>query len=64
MKEAIGDMREVKKFLQTLEFSTWMELVREAKKRGCSVQDLLRVELVPYWLNSNRRKEFHNPKNS
>ena len=44
----------MRKFMQTVGDSTWRALVREAKSRDVSVQELIRVEIIPLWLKSRK----------
>jgi len=42
----------MRKFMQTVGDKTWRELVKESKSRDISVQELLRVEIIPNWIKS------------
>ena len=44
----------IRRFMQTVGFSTWRELVKEARARECSVQELIRIEIIPVWLKSRK----------
>lgn len=46
----------MRKFLQAVTMTTWRELRKEAQTRGCSIQELLRVELIPFWLKAQKTK--------
>jgi hypothetical protein len=45
------------KFMQTFNDSIYRELEKEAKRRGISVQELIRAVIVPEWAANN-----HGPK--
>jgi hypothetical protein len=40
----------MRKFLQTVGDNTWKDLVREAKARDISVQELIRAIIIPEWM--------------
>jgi len=40
----------MKKFLQSIDDTVYKKLEGEAKKRGISVQELIRAVIVPEWL--------------
>ncbi|WP_179361676.1 hypothetical protein [Nitrosopumilus cobalaminigenes] len=42
----------MRKFMQSVGDKTWKELVKEAKDRDISIQELIRVEIIPMWLKS------------
>ncbi|MDE1863603.1 MAG: ribbon-helix-helix protein, CopG family [Thaumarchaeota archaeon] len=44
----------MKKFLQTLDESVYTKLEKLAKKRGISVQELVRAVIIPGWLEEQR----------
>jgi hypothetical protein len=48
--------RNNKKFMQTLETETYHTIVKEASRRGATVQELLRAVIIPEWLSENRKK--------
>ena len=54
MKSHIDRMR---KFMQSVGDSMWRELVLESKKRDVSVQELIRVEIIPMWMESREAKK-------
>jgi len=38
--------------MQSVGDKTWKELVKEAKSRDISIQELIRVEIIPMWLKT------------
>ena len=44
----------MRKFLQTVGDQTWKDLVKEAKSRDISIQSLIRVEIIPFWLKEKK----------
>lgn len=44
----------VKKFLQTLDDSIYTKLEKIAKKKGISVQELVRAIIIPGWLEEQK----------
>ncbi|MEO9309463.1 MAG: hypothetical protein ABI337_04115 [Nitrososphaera sp.] len=40
----------MKKFLQTLDESVYAKLEKVAKKKGITIQELLRAIIIPDWL--------------
>ena len=44
----------VRKFMQTVGMKTWQELRKEAQTRDVSIQQLIRVEIIPLWLKSQK----------
>lgn len=42
----------MRRFLQTVGDDTWKILVKEAKTRDVSVQNLMKVEIIPMWLKA------------
>jgi len=42
----------MKKFLQSIDDSVYGKLEKMAKKRGITVQELIRAVIVPDWLES------------
>lgn len=53
MKEHTERMR---KFMQSVGVKTWKQLVQEAKSRDISIQELIRVEILPAWLKVREPK--------
>lgn len=45
-----------RKFLQTVGGPTWKILVGKAQKKDISVQELMRVIIIPEWLKGNPDK--------
>jgi len=43
-----------RKFLQSIGMTTWRELRKEAQSRDVSIQELIRVEIIPLWLKSRQ----------
>lgn len=41
------------KFMQTLDDAIYRELEKIAKRRGISIQELIRAVIVPEWVNHN-----------
>ena len=41
------------KFMQTLDDQIYRELEKIAKRRGISIQELIRAVIVPEWVNHN-----------
>lgn len=41
-----------RKFMQTLGIDTWRKLRKVAQERDISIQELIRVEIVPHWFES------------
>jgi hypothetical protein len=44
------------KFMQTLSIPVYRTLLAIAKKKGVSLQELLRAEIIPEWLKENRER--------
>ena len=44
----------MRKFMQSVGDKTWKELIKEAKIRDISVQELLRVEIIPMWMKARK----------
>ncbi len=44
------------KFMQTLSVPVYRALLAIAKKKGVSLQELLRAEIIPEWLKENRER--------
>ena len=44
------------KFMQTLSVPVYKALLALAKKKGVSLQELLRAEIIPEWLKENRER--------
>ena len=45
------------KFMQTLDDVIFRELEKVAKKRGISIQELIRAVIVPEWITDNNGVE-------
>ncbi|MCA2003979.1 MAG: hypothetical protein LDL06_04355 [Candidatus Nitrosotenuis sp.] len=45
---------DLKKFLQTLDESVYAKLEKAAKKKGITVQELLRAVIIPNWLENQK----------
>ena len=53
------------KFMQTLDDSIYRELEKDAKRRGVSIQELIRAVIVPEWVTDqtgSEAKEAPSPK--
>lgn len=46
------------KFMQTLDDIIYRELEKVAKKRGISIQELIRAVIVPEWMTGNNGVEL------
>jgi hypothetical protein len=46
-----------RKFMQSLDDKSFRRLKREAKKRGCLVQELLRAVILPDWIERSKREK-------
>lgn len=44
----------MRKFMQTVGIATWRALRKEAQSRDVSIQQLIRVEIIPLWLKSRK----------
>ena len=44
----------MRKFMQSVNQKTWRELRKEAQSRDVSIQELVRVEIIPLWLKSRK----------
>lgn len=44
------------KFMQTLSVPIYRALLSIAKRKGVSLQELLRAEIIPEWLKENRER--------
>jgi hypothetical protein len=44
------------KFMQTLSVPIYRALLAIAKRKGVSLQELLRAEIIPEWLKENRER--------
>lgn len=49
-----GDNSGMKKFLQTLDDTIYSKLEKIAKKKGITVQELIRAVIVPLWLEEQK----------
>lgn len=49
------------KFMQTLNDHMYRELEKIAKKRGVTVQELIRAVVLPDWMAEQEGKERNNP---
>lgn len=49
------DILSMKKFLQSLDDTIYAKLEREAKKRGLSLQELVRAVIIPEWLTKSEK---------
>ncbi len=49
------------KFMQTLDDTIYRELVKIAKKRGITIQELIRAVIVPEWVNGHNHGEAKDP---
>ncbi len=45
------------KFMQTLDDIIYRELEKVAKKRGITIQELIRAVIVPEWINGHNGSE-------
>jgi len=45
---------DMRKFQQSVNDKTWRELRTEAQSRDVSIQELVRVEIIPLWLKSRK----------
>jgi hypothetical protein len=45
------DSKDSVKFMQVLDRTIFLRLSRMAKTRGVTVQELIRVIVIPYWMN-------------
>ncbi|HZY94937.1 MAG TPA: hypothetical protein VFE98_08815 [Candidatus Bathyarchaeia archaeon] len=53
--EPVAEHRRTK-FMQTLSVPVYKALLSIAKKKGVSLQELLRAEIIPEWLKENRQR--------
>lgn len=60
MNQDTENSNNTKRFLQSVGKSTFLELVVEAKMRDTTVQNLIRSEIIPQWLNSRGRALYTN----
>ena len=49
-----GLTEHMRKFTQAVGDITWKELVKEAKSLDISVQELIRVKIIPFWLKTKK----------
>ena len=49
-------MKEMPKFMQTLDDEIYAKLAEIAKQRGISVQELIRAVIVPDWLKQHLKE--------
>src|SRR3989442_11662 len=49
------------KFMQTLDDTIFRELEKIAKKRGISIQELIRAVIVPEWVTGHNGNETKKP---
>jgi len=47
----------VRKFMQTLNESVYEELEKTARKKGITLQELLRAVIIPEWVQKQERRE-------
>ena len=46
--------KHMRKFMQTVGDKVWRELRKEAQTRDVSIQALIRVDIIPFWLKSRK----------
>ena len=49
-------MKEMPKFMQTLDERVHKRLEEMAQKRGITIQELIRAVIIPEWLESSKEK--------
>ncbi len=49
------------KFMQTLDDSIYRELEKIAKRRGISIQELIRAVIVPEWVTGHNGTDARDP---
>ncbi len=49
------------KFMQTLDDIIYRELEKIAKRRGITIQELIRAVIVPEWINAHNSIEIKDP---
>ena len=49
------------KFMQTLDDIIYRELEKIAKRRGITIQELIRAVIVPEWINGHHSVEVRDP---
>ena len=49
------------KFMQTLDDIIYRELEKIAKRRGITIQELIRAVIVPEWINGHNDVEVKDP---
>lgn len=54
-------MQSLPKFMQTLDDSIYRELEKIAKRRGISIQELIRAVIVPEWVTGHNGTDSKDP---
>lgn len=49
------------KFMQTLDDLIYRELEKMAKRRGITIQELIRAVIVPEWINGHNSGDSRDP---
>ncbi len=52
------------KFMQTLDDIIYRELEKVARKRGITIQELIRAVIVPEWINGHNHGDNREPGSS
>jgi len=52
----VSEMKEMPKFMQSLDDEVFATLQKIAKERGIKVQELIRAVIIPEWLREKQHK--------
>jgi len=52
----VSELKEMPKFMQSLDDEVFAILQKIAKERGIKVQELIRAVIIPDWLRERQRK--------
>jgi len=56
VENMVSEMKEMPKFMQSLDDEVFATLQKIAKERGIKVQELIRAVIIPEWLREKQRK--------
>jgi len=56
VENMVSELKEMPKFMQSLDDEVFATLQKIAKERGIKVQELIRAVIIPEWLREKQRK--------
>jgi Flp pilus assembly protein TadB len=56
VENMVSELKEMPKFMQSLDDEVFATLQKIAKERGIKVQELIRAVIIPEWLRERQRK--------